>query len=220
MLRLAGAAVAWIALAALIAACAVRGWADLTMFGPRQWLAPTKAMPFPDPVTLALMRDPLRRVVDVEPGNPHARELLARWYELSVWRFDRKNELGIAYREQGLDHLRAAAARKPGSPQIWARIAELKLKLGALDAEFETAIVNAARLGPWEPEVHVVLADIAMAVFDQLSPVARAAAEQSVANGLRHGAALLFDRAARLGRLPILCRMPGVMSSPLAQRCK
>lgn len=220
MARWAVAAATWFALAALIAACVLRGWTDLTMFGPRQWLAPTKPTPFPDPVTLALMRDPLQKTVSLEPGNPQARELLARWYELSVWRFAQKNELAITYREQGLVHLRAAAVRKPGSPQVWARIAEIKQKLGALDAEFDTAMVNAAHFGPWEPEVHVPLADIALTSFEQLSPAARAAAEQAIANGLLHSGALIFDHAARLRRLPVLCSFAATRLSPLAQRCR
>jgi hypothetical protein len=109
--------------------------------------------------------------------------------------------------------------RRPGSPYTWANIALLKARLPEPDREFETALRNAARLGPWEPEVQITLADVGFRNWDKVAPETRAALQANVTRALRWQAAKLFDLARRTGRLDVLCATRGVGRSPLARAC-
>jgi hypothetical protein len=120
---------------------------------------------------------------------------------------------------EALDDQRKAARLRPGSPYTWANIALLKEQLSEPDREFETALRNAALLGPWEPEVQLVLAGAGFRHWDALAPETRAAMRANAARALRWQDARMFELARRTGRLDVLCAAPGVARSPLARAC-
>ena len=95
----------------------------------------------------------------LDARNPSYPEELAWLYDYRTLAMPRANALAAAYLRQALEYLRAAAPMRPGSPYNWASIALVKSKLAEYDAEFERAYGNAARLGPWTPEVRAVLAE-------------------------------------------------------------
>ena len=64
--------------------------------------------------------------------------------------------------EQALERYRIATKARPASPGAWGDIARLKLRLAEFDGELDNAIRSASRLGPWEPDVQLVIADVAM----------------------------------------------------------
>lgn len=95
----------------------------------------------------------------------------------------------------------------------------MKLRLGELDAEFQAAVENAWRFGPWEPEVQLALAYIAFTAGERLGAPARAAARGAIGNAMRRYDRELFQLARRHGGLQVLCAVPRVSASPLATAC-
>jgi hypothetical protein len=116
-------------------------------------------------------------------------------------------------------HERRALALRPGSPYAWSSLALIKLKLGERDAELHSAIVAAARLGPWEPEVQLALAEIAFRAFEELPAAAQGAVRGAIERGLKRQDAKIFEMARRSGRLALLCAVPGIAVSRLAILC-
>ena len=174
-------------------------------------------MPGADDWTRA--RQNLQRTLELDSGNPVHMEALARWYERYTLRLPRTSAIAPAYLEQSAAHLRNALAARPGSPYTWANLALVKLRLGQFDAEFQSAVENAWRLGPWEPEVQLTLAQIAFRAPDQLGAAAQEATRGAIRNALRRYDRELFHMARRLGGLAVLCAVPRVSASPLAVAC-
>ena len=161
----------------------------------------------------------LREARELDPGQPNYLEDIARLYELRALPLKPDNALARGYLRQALEYQREALARRPGSPYTWASIALLKARLAETGGEFETALRNAALLGPWESEVQLELADAGFRQWDALEPETRAALRANLARTLRGQDEKLFEVARRTGRLDVLCTAPGVQRSPLARAC-
>lgn len=155
----------------------------------------------------------------LDPGQPNYLEDIAHLYEYRALPLKPGDALAQGYLRQALDYQREAVQRRPGSPYTWANIAQLKARLREPDREFETALRNAARLGPWEPAVQIALADAGFRHWDTLAPETRAALRANAARALRWQDAKLFEIARRTGRLDVLCAAPGVQHSKLARAC-
>jgi cytochrome c-type biogenesis protein CcmH/NrfG len=128
--------------------------------------------------------------------------------------------LAPVYLEQSAAHLRRALVARPSSPYTWANLALVKLRLTQLDAEFQTAFVNAWRLGPWEPEVQFTLAQVAFRAREKLDPAARDAAHGAMANAARGYPRELLALARAHGGLSTLCAAPGTNVPFLAAECR
>ena len=120
---------------------------------------------------------------------------------------------------QGLEYHRAAVRLRPGASHSWANIALLAGRLPEADAEFEAALRNAALLGPWEPDVQLVVAEAGFTQWAHLTPTARAAVRDTAARALRWQDAQIFTLARRTGRLDVLCSLPEVARSKFATAC-
>jgi hypothetical protein len=79
----------------------------------------------------------------------------------------------------------------------------VKLRLGQLDPEFQAAVENAWRLGPWEPEVQFALAQIAFRARDKLGPGAQAATRSAIGSAARQYPKELSALARRHGAVPM-----------------
>ena len=197
-----------------------RGLADLRGFEARvlfkSWEA-KRRQPSVEEWTYARSR--LHEARALDPGQPNYLEDIARLYEYRALPLKAGDAVAQGYLRQALEYQREAARRRPGSPYTWANIAVLKSRLPEPDREFETALRNAALLGPWEPEVQITLADTGFRHWGALAPETRTALRANVARALRWQDAKLFELARRGGRLDVLCAAPGVARSPLARAC-
>ncbi len=230
MPRLALAALGIVAATALASAALRQGAADLTAFAPRRALDRAAAQPIQlDDERWALVRVQLERAVSLDADNPDLQEALGRWYERTELRRTAlrttppQDEASRAQADselrEALAHFRRALVLRPSSAYTWASAALLELRLGELDDEFSRAAARAARLGPWEPEVQLILADIAFNSFDRLRATDRPIVLRAVANGLRRQGDAIFDIASRSGRTDLFCKLPGVGASRQALRC-
>lgn len=210
-------------LAALAGLCVLalpRGLADLRGFEARvifkSWEA-KRRQPSVEEWTYA--RGLLHEARELDPHQPNYLEDVARLYELRALPLKAGDALAQGYLRQALDYQREAARRRPGSPYTWTNIAVLKARLPELDAEFETALRNAALLGPWEPEVQLALVATGFRHWNSLAPETRAAMRGNAARALRWQDVKMFELARRTGRLDVLCTVPGVEKSTLARAC-
>jgi predicted Zn-dependent protease len=197
-----------------------RGAADALALGPYLRLVhEARGVPGPAGEEWIRGRDRLRQAIALDPHNPNFRETLARWYESSARRMRADNPVQDAYFRQALVHMRSAIAARPASSYTWANLALIKTQIGERDTELDRAVANAARLGPWEPEVQLALADVLFIAGERLQPETRAAAIQLVSNALKRQTDKLAERAVRFGKLSLLCTVPGVERSAVALRC-
>lgn len=192
------------ALAALSVPAIQRGAADLVAFGARHGL---DRAGLPTVEASARARQRFERAIELDGGNPDHHEYLARWYEHAG-----------AYR-QALSHFRTALEARPAWPYAWADVARVKLRLGELDGEFDSAVQRAARLGPWERGVQLATAEIAFQAEHRLAPETRRAALGLTSNALKRNQREVAELAVRRGRLDLLCAVPGIGAYPIALRC-
>jgi hypothetical protein len=158
-------------LAAGIHSAALRGLADANYTVARLALAAGKGKPSVDEIATARMA--IDEALRFEPSNPHFVEQSALLRERQAVARGRSDPQARRLLAQSLDEFRTAARMRPGSPYVWASIAVLKLRLRELDAEFAGALGRAARLGPWEPQVQIAIADAGLSAWRQLTPALR-----------------------------------------------
>ena len=103
-------------------------------------------------------------------------------------------------------HFRRALELRPGSAYTWANLASVKYRMGDTGGEFETALIHAAHLGPYEPEVQATVANFGLAVWPEASPELQSAVEQMVRAGMRRSPPEMLQIAQRRGRLAVACR--------------
>ena len=206
-------AIGAVSIAALVALCALalpRGLADLRAFEVRMFFKSWETKrrePTAEEWTLALGK--IQEARDLDPGQPNYHEDIARLYQFPAHEDLRK----------ALDFQKQAVRLRPGSPYTWANIAQLKARLPEPDGEFETALRNAALLGPWEPEVQLMIAEAGFRHWNTLTPETRVAMRSNATRALRWQDAKLFTLARRTGRLDVLCGLTGVQRSPLSRAC-
>jgi hypothetical protein len=156
-------------------------------------------------------RDDLRRAAGELPRDPTVRELKA----LAV--MSRNDATEYAEAEQDLA---AAIESRPGSGYTWAHLALLKYRVGDTGPGFEKAVQHAVALAPYEPEVQRMVADVGLAVLDEMQPVTRAAIERAVVAGLKRNAPEILQIAARRGRLNAVCRHFDRIARPAESKSK
>ena len=153
----------------------------------------------------------------LNPGDPGVAEDLGRLHELrtrALRGIDTAAELGLA-----MDYLRRSLRARPTSPYTWANLAFVKSRLGTLDDEFYHSIRNAAMLGPWEPEVQLLLADIGLRYWNSMPKAAQDIVHAAIRRGLKRQDEKLFDLASGYGRVDVMCATPGIYRSRRAIRC-
>ena len=110
------------------------------------------------------------------------------------------------YPAQAAVHFREAIALRTTSPYTWANLAVTDYRLGETGSEFRTALVRAAELGPYEPEVQRTVADLGLAVWDEVDASMRMTIEGVIQRAMRFQPRETLQIAQRRGRLAIACR--------------
>ena len=184
MLRIGFALIAGALLLAGVYAAGLRGIADAQYFGARTILSgAAKAKRLPELAELTTVEAALRDSLALEPSNPLFVEQLARAHEMRVARLTGGDPAARESLRQSLARFRTAAVMRPGSPYVWLGIAAIKLRLDDMDFEFYGALQRADRLGRWEPEVQLGLADIGLASWSLLAQPAKVLVLGAIARG-------------------------------------
>jgi len=197
-----------------------RGWADLLAFQGQtsiaSWVKEGRA---PGVETWTATRERLQTALALDPSNPQITENIAKVYELRALARLTVSPVSAAFLEQSLTYLRRSAQLRPVSPYTWSNIALIKGRLGKLDDEYLAAIDHAARLGAWEPNVQMALADTGFRHWSRLPPKAQTTIRGALQRGLKRQDEKLFNLASTYGRLDVLCATPDVSRSKHALRC-
>jgi tetratricopeptide (TPR) repeat protein len=169
----------------------------------------------------ARARDALREAHALDPHQPNYVESIGRLYHLRALPLPTSEPLARDYAAQALEYYRQSLARRPGSPYAWANVAQMKGRMGDLDAEFDAALGHADALGPWEPDVQLAVADAGFSNWAKLKDASRAAVRSSAGRALLwpEQSPRLFALARRTGRLDVVCALPGVARTPQASAC-
>jgi hypothetical protein len=162
------------------------------------------------------VRDDLLAALSLSPGDPTAHEALA---VLETERLD-----SLEFLNDADVHLRKALELRPASPYTWVNFATLRYRLNDVDGPFQAALVQAVRLGPGEPEIQRRVADLGLAVWDELTEPTRTLVRQAIEWGMRRNAPEMLQIAERRGRLPVACglapRVNGYMESRWYPLCE
>ena len=183
------AAVAIVVLGGLCARAAVLGTTGSVAFD-----ADIALSQAPAPKRLTELGQELREALSAAPADPALHELHGI-VEL------RAGEIQAAGNE-----FERALELRPVAPVTWANVAEQRYLAGDTGPVFRTALLNAARLGPNEPAVQAEVANLGLAMWDDLAIADRAAVESMVAAGVRRSPREFLQIAGRRGRLMVACR--------------
>jgi hypothetical protein len=137
----------------------------------------------------------------LSPGNPDHYEDLARLDLL------RSGMLVTTFAEKtdrlrhGLESIRRAIALRPASPYSWVILLRLKNELGEYDAEFRRSLERTVVLGPWEPELQLVVADVGWSAWAELPDAERELVNANLVRGMQRQteAMLAIARAHHCG---------------------
>jgi hypothetical protein len=209
LLRTAFIAAAAGLLVAGIYAAAIRGLADAHYTRARLSLPAGAGKTVPLEAVMAA-QSALQDATRLEPSNPMFLEQSARLRELRAVRLDPNDPAMREMLNQSLAEMRSAARMRPGSPFVWAGIALLKARLAEIDAEFSGALERAGRLGPWEPQVQIALADIGFALWSRLAPDSKATVLAALERGLLREAPAIRRLTIAHGTLPLICAGPAL----------
>lgn len=220
MLRTAGVLLAGALLVAGMHAAALRGLADAHYTSARLTLA-AGTMPGgavrPDSLTAAVAG--VRQALVLEPSNPLYVEQAARLQELqSLARRPRDREVREGL-QLSLAEYRDAAIMRPGSPYVWASIAMIKARLDDMDFEFYGALERAGRLGPWEPQVQIALADVGLATWILLAKPGKDLVLANLERGLKRQERELTRIAVIHRTRPLVCAEAGGRLPRVAAWC-
>jgi len=192
MKRLQGTGILWIlgVLLIFVIFSAVRiGAADfLSEYIRNEMAAWSASAASPEASDLAAVSRALDLAQWISPGNPNHYEDRAR---LDMVRSGMPGTTVTERAERlrhGLEPIRQAIALRPASPYSWAILLRLKNDLGEYDAEFRRSLERTVALGPWEPELQLVVADIGWSAWAGLPDTEREMVRENLVRGMKRQA--------------------------------
>jgi predicted Zn-dependent protease len=144
----------------------------------------------------------LKQAEELAESDPQPPELLGA---LHLYVTGRVGSADVA-----LGHLMHALELRPSSPYTWVNLAQAHYRLGMTTGAFERILLMTQRLGPSEPETQRLLADIGLAMWDDIGVEARSAVRAAVIAGMRRNPLEMLQISERRGRLALACaHVPG-----------
>ena len=143
------------------------------------------------------VRSDLQQAERLAPSDPAVAELLG---VLHLQRAGRAE-----FSELALEYFRRALELRPSSPYTWANEAEARYRLGMTNPPFERILVVTQRLGPSEPETQRLLAELGLAMWDEIGPETRQAVKAAIGAGMRRNPLEILRISERRGKLSLAC---------------
>ena len=173
----------------------------------------------------------LNRAIDLAPESPEYHEAMGDALFAMAMASEDADQRASAGRgrlaadplHRALDSYRRALELNRVSPYIWGSLLVVKAHLDEYDDEFEAALHNAARFGPFEPNVQVMVLDAGLEAWDLLSVESRRQVARLVRNGWAGNAHRLAGQARNSRRPYLWCDLsehqrPMVESPPDVNR--
>ena len=166
----------------------------------------------------------------LDPRNPDLMEQAGVLWATPVAVTDAEpvGELSVAIKmqaqQEAINAFSAAVVARPVSAYAWVNLALSKYQAGQVDALLYRALENAARLGPWEPDVQLAVTDLGFALWDEMPQALQPAVMQMATNAQRRYADRIFGIAERRGRMAVVCSLAAGVENKAVQlansRCK
>lgn len=124
----------------------------------------------------------------IAPDNPDHYEYFARLALV------RSGMPGVSESERnlqlvhGLEQIRKAIVLRPVSPYSWGIMLQLKRERAEYDSEFRHGLERAVTLGPWEPLVQLIVADVGMSAWAALPGAEQEMLRGNLARGVKRQA--------------------------------
>ncbi|MEE9551633.1 MAG: hypothetical protein V3V89_01185 [Gammaproteobacteria bacterium] len=149
----------------------------------------------------------LNKALVKDPANPEILRNLGLSDEGGSNYYPVGDNSAIEARQFAYQYYQDALTGRPTWPYHWADLALVKYRLGELDTEFYMAFEHAIRLGPWEPWIQHIIADIGMHNWNNFSPEVQVSVMKTIRNGLRHidGAKTMLGLVTRYNMLEQVC---------------
>ena len=151
-------------------------------FAVERW-SDEKRMPNLEEVESALVD--ARSALSWEPQNPDYHDLVAQiliYKGLLKWADGSFNEIT----DETVSLYKRSLELRPRWPYAWARLSLVKAYRDEYDAEFENAVERAVQYGPWDPGVHVTLAEAGIYGWRNLSIPTRKLIAANIHRGLKY----------------------------------
>lgn len=142
-------------------------------------------------------REVMEGAVAMTPGNPFLHEYLGRLH---------LTEPRLAFSPRfAATELTQAVNLRPTAPYPWFGLLAARYQVGLTGDTLEKLLVSVWRLGPAEPGMQVVAADLGLAKWGELGAAGREVVEQAVAAGMRRNPDQMLKIAQSRGRLIVAC---------------
>ena len=132
----------------------------------------------------------LGKALALDPNNPDTNHFMAIALEGQYAELPPEAVKAGSARRAALDFYRKAVRLRPVWPYTWIDLALVKYRLGELDEEFYTAWHRGVELGPWEPGVQRVAAEIGLHGWIDLTKDDRAFTLEVIKKGVSHSDAV------------------------------
>lgn len=149
----------------------------------------------PDAVAIEGVTSALGVARLIAPGNPDPYEDLARLALVRSGMPDVNDAEKNALLMEGLVLIRQAIALRPVSSYSWATLLLLKRERAEYDAGFRHALERAVTLGPWEPEVQRIVADVGMGAWAALTRAEQEMVRENFVRGMKRQAKTMISIA-------------------------
>jgi len=142
--------------------------------------------------------------LDKDPLNPELLTLMANVQEWKIY-LDKNDVKNNHYLSLALNNYRKAAQLRPTWPHTWSHISLVKYRMGEIDQEFQLAIENATKMGPWEPRVQQIVAEVGLSVWKELDFSMREKIVRNIQRGIKNQPVLMLDILKKHGQLNMVC---------------
>jgi len=145
-----------------------------------------------------------KAAVDKDPDNPDVLSLMGSVYEWNTFRPENQRQ-NNQQRRLALEYYRKAVELRPQWPHTWNGIALLKFRMDEFDQEFHSALKNAMELGPWEPRVQEIIAEVGLSAWEELDFAMRERIVQNIDRGITMQPILMLNILKKYGELRMVC---------------
>ena len=150
-----------------------------------------------------IARESMAKAVRLHPGQ-------AAYLEDMGELLFQKPTISADLQQQAEAYVRQAVALRPSWPYAWAQFAMARYRLTGWDAEVALALEKAIEFGPWEPSVQIIVAEIGLSSWQELSLGLKDKVIGHIAHSKPAEAAQVFGIAQKYGMAGPLCaRMKG-----------
>ena len=167
-----------------------------------------------------VIRAGLVNALSYDPQNPELLHKLGLAYEGEFY-YILGNGLATDYRKFAYEYYQEASAIRPAWPYHWVDLLLVKYRLGEIDEDFNVAIKQAVILGPWEPWVQQVIADVGMHHWYHFTPEMQQLVNTTVRQGVQHldNAKPILELVKRYDMFDLIC-LSGIDDLQVMQFCE